>query len=511
MEGYGYAWLKPDKPEKIFNAADIAFAFVMLVCGFLYWNLIRLYMLGAGVTIFVVIIFTISFVYLSKSQIKQKATSITFLIIAGLSAAQFVLFDNQMISMLNFMFISVVFVYWICISTDRRIDKKLSAYIVGDAVNQGLTMPFLNFGCCASGVKSSSKYKKVKGILPAILGILVFLPIIAVVVFLLVSADFAFEHFVNRILSVVSIARVATNVFQFLIGIPVAFYLYGLIYGNVKGRYADKITVESVDKVAKAVKFAPKTAIYSALTAFNAVYLLFFVVQVAYLFSAFNGNLPEAYTYAEYARRGFFELCAVAGINLGVLIVSGLTVKRGMDEEPKVLRVETIIISLFTILLIITALSKMVMYIGAYGLTPLRVFTSWFMVLLFFVFTVICIRQFKKFNSARIIIVGFIAMFLALSFGNVDGVIAKYNISRYEAGRLPTFDIDMVAGLSDAAVPYMYELYLKTDKSDIKMRQQLESAILNGAITGSEGFREFNFQRHRANEIRQQIANPYLK
>ena len=368
-------------------------------------------------------------------------------------------------------------------------------------------MPFLNFGCCASGMKSFSKYKKVKGILPALIGILIFLPLFVVVIRLLISADLAFEHFVGKIFNYISIENVIIYTIQFIIGIPVAFYLFGLIYGNVKGRYIDKITIESVDKAANIIKIAPKIAIYSILTLFNVIYFLFFAVQTAYLFSAFSGNLPKIFTYAEYARRGFFELCGVTGINLGVLIFSHLTVKRESGENPKVLRIETIIISLFTILLITTALSKMVMYISAYGLTQLRVFTSWFMILLFFIFTVICVRQFKKFNSAKFIIIGFALMFVVLSYGNVDGLIAKYNINRYEAGTLSTFDIDMVTDLSDAAVPYIYDMYLRIDENDFELRQRLASSIASGASNRTNDFREFNLQRYRADKIRALLAN----
>ena len=43
------------KPEMTFNQIDIVFAFIVLVCGFLFWNLIFVNMPGAGNTIFAVI------------------------------------------------------------------------------------------------------------------------------------------------------------------------------------------------------------------------------------------------------------------------------------------------------------------------------------------------------------------------------------------------------------------------------------------------------------------------
>ena len=493
------------KPETdlIFTAADTVFAFAMLICGFLYWNLIKLYWLGAGVTVFAALLFAITYIYLSKSGIKQNAGSLTCLGLAAISAAQFALFDNLLISSLNFIFISALYIYWICLCTGRRIDKEISAYIIGDAVKQGLSIPFQNFGCCASGIKNHTKKKQVKVAVPALIGILFFLPLIIAVIRLLATADLAFESFISSFLNFISIEKIMNYIWQFILGIPVAFYLYGLVYGDVKGRHTDKITIESVDRAAATIRIAPKAAMYSALTVFNIIYLVFFAVQAAYLFSAFYGSLPEEFTYAEYARRGFFELCAVAGINLVVVIITHLLMEKEQGEEPRALRIETIIISSFTILLIATALSKMALYINAYGLTQLRVFTSWFMILLLFIFLAINVRQIKKYNLVKSVITGFVIMFMLLSFGNVDGLIAKYNIGRYEAGTLSEFDLSDMSDLSDAAVPYLYNMYLLTNESDLEMREQLVLSILNkGRSYGTGDFRGGNLQRYRADEIR---------
>jgi hypothetical protein len=466
-------------------------------------------MLGAGVTIFAAVIFTVSFIYLSKSGMKQNAASIIYLILACLSAARFALFDDQFISGLNFIFLTALFVYWICLSTGRRLDKELSVYILGDAFKQGLSMPFLNFGRLAAGIKSFSKYNSLRNTLPALLGIIFFLPLMIVVLRLLIQADLAFENFMSAVFDFIRIENIMTYIWEFIIGIPVAFYLYGLIYGDVKGRHTEKVTAASVDLVANFIKIAPKITIYTVLTAFNAIYLIYFAVQAAYFFSAFSGVLPETFTYAEYARRGFFELCTVAGINLGVLTLAHVIMVREPGEEPGRLRVETLLISLFTMLLIATALSKMAIYIGAYGLTQLRVYTSWFMVLLLFIFLIICIRQFAKINMVKIVLTGFVFMFMILSYGNVDGIIANYNINRYEAGAFSEFDIEMLAGLSDAAAPYIYDLYLRTDEGDAATRLRLESSIMK-RYPGwnpdrANGFRGFNLQRYRADEIRDEI------
>jgi len=489
-------------PEMNFDTADIVFALVAIVLGFLYWNFIDLYMLGAGVTIFALLMFAASFVYLNKSGFKQNAKSLVCLTLATASAIQLTLFDNQFISFLNFIFLKLTFIYWICLSTGRQLEKNLSVYVIGDAFKQILSIPFSNFGCCKSGIaKGLSKPKKAKGVTAAFVGLLIFFPLIVVVINLLMSADLAFENFVIGFLNRFDMARVFQYILYFLFGIPVAFYLYGLIYGNKTGRYSEKITAQSVDNTAKSVKIAPRVTIYTVMTAFNFIYFVFFAVQANYLFSAFFGTLPQAFTYAEFARRGFFELCAVAGINLGILIIAHLAIKRESGEELKALRIQTVIISIFTILMIVTAQSKMIMYINVFGLTQLRVFTSWFMILLFLIFTFILVRQFKKFNLTRFVVIGFVAMFMALSYSNVDGLIAKYNIERYQAGTLQTLDIDALGRLSDAAVPHMHNLYI-TGEYDWRLVNAMSTFRW---IPSESDFRTFNLQRHRANEIRARL------
>ncbi len=482
---------------------DSIFALAMLVCGFLYWNLIRLPDLGAGVTLFAAIFCLCTFIYLKSGEVHQTRTSLLCFVVIILSALVFLLFDNIPIKMLNFIFLTAAVIYWISLSTGRTLENRISAYIVGDFFNQVFVVPFSNFASCFGAVKSLiAANQKGKSLLAGALGIILMIPVLAVVINLLIEADAAFAGLIANLEFTVSL----DILIQIILGIPVACYLYGLIYGNLYGRNTGFVTVESVDKRAAAFRFAPGVTIYSALTALNLVYVVFFLSQITYLFSAFNSRLPELMTYAEYARRGFFELCAVAAINLVVIAAAHLIVKR---EKGRILQIETIALCLFTLMLIITAVSKMVMYIDSYGLTQMRVYTTWFMIVLFFIFAVTAIRQFKKFNAVKTMILGFVIFFLALSYGNIDGRIAAYNIDRYQKGTLESLDVQALSELSDSAVPYMYNLYLETTQSGLKA--ELKSAIEK--IPGDESmlprqkrFRDFNLQSYTAQNIRDLLS-----
>ena len=108
---------------------------------------------------------------------------------------------------------------------------------------------------------------------------------------------------------------------RLLFSVPVSLYLYGLIFGGITGRNTDMVKVEQLQETRKAARRVPDMAITTVLVILCLVYLLFIGLQGNYLFAAFQGSLPEEFTYAEYARRGYFELCHNGAWNL---ILQGL-------------------------------------------------------------------------------------------------------------------------------------------------------------------------------------------
>lgn len=486
-----------------FSAADVVLAFGMLLIGFFYWNLIDIASLGFGVTLFTAILCTAVIAYYSSAGLPQTKGSIIFLWVIILSAANFVLFDGILIKSLNFLFLSGCFVYWVCCFAGIRLENKISIYILSDMIHQLFVTPFRNFTGCFSGVRQIFIHnKKGKGVLSGVAGILFFLPVLILVISLLIDADAAFEGLMDKIQFTVT-ENMIVLLRDTILGLPVACYLYGLVYGSRYRRYAGDRTLDVVDNQVKAFRIVPDIAGYSALTALSLVYMIFFLSQTAYLLSAFSDSLPGTMTYAEYARRGFFELCAVSAINLGVIAAAHLVMTR---DKIRILRAETAALCIFTIALIATAMSKMAMYIDYYGLTRLRAYTTWFMILLLFLFFVILLRQFKSFNGTKIAAVGCICLFMLLCYGNVDGMIAKYNIDRYQSGTLKELDVRAFSELSDGAVPYLYDLYQETtdpakkaELQEVIKRPLYNTPVLHGS------FRDFNLQSYRANKLRQTL------
>lgn len=446
-----------------FRKKDTLFALLFLCCGFFYVDWVWLYQPGAGITGFTLLFAAAAGGYLWASGFRQKREALVYLALIGAAAVNFSVSDALFLKQLLFLYLSVAAVYWVAVTAGRRIIPGISAGSVGDLLNQLFRVPFHNFFCGFQSVKALRRgERKDDRLINVSLGLVLCVPVLIVVVWLLSSADLAFARMMDWVGELFT-ERFWEYFVKVLLGIPVACYLFGLVYGNIRGRGTDGITAEGLGECRDVMRMAPGATVYAALTALNLVYVLFFLSQAGYLFSAFRDVLPETLTYAEYARRGFFQLCLIAGINLGVLGLAHLLVNKKSEEAggDRVLKWETVILSGFTLLLIATALSKMAMYIHYYGLTQLRVYTSWFMILVFLLFCVVIVRQFVRFNGTKGMFAVFTIAFLLLCYGNVDGLIARYNIERYEAGTLISFRAEDYWEISAGAVPYLAGHYEK--------------------------------------------------
>ena len=158
-----------------------------------------------------------------------------------------------------------------------------------------------------------------------------------------------------------------------------------------------------------------------------------------------------------------------------------------------------------TLVLIGTAMSKMALYIKEYGLTQKRVLSSWFMVLLTFVFILIILSQFiskiKLISTCTAVV---IVMTALLGLSNYKTLIADYNVERYISGDSENLDAIALAKLGPSAVPAMTRLadywdeqfeipeYYGHEHIHMSLRQQKEK------LSQKEGVFTFSIPDQRA-------------
>ena len=294
--------------------------------------------------------------------------------------------------------------------------------------------------------------KKIIG--KVLIGLLCAVPVLFVVIPLLRSSDQAFQGMLDRMFE-----DAGNTIFKVVFGI--ALSVFAICYGFClsTGRIAPK----------KESKFAGVENVYivSFLSAISLCYLLYLFSQLAYFFSAFKGFLPDGgITYAQYARKGFFEMCTIAVINLVLVFTSMLIAKKQEGKVCLPIKLLTTFVSVFTLVIISTAISKMVLYIQAYGMTILRLTTSAFMVFLAVVFFSVILRIYIwKINIVKTALLTAGCVVLLLGTVNVNRVCAWYNYDSYVSGRLETVDVEAMYKLGDEGLPYIVKLVTDKDAS----------------------------------------------
>jgi len=353
--------------------------------------------------------------------------------------------------------------------------------------------PFLTLFKTADCRGNDSKSR----VLPKVLlGILISIPILAIVIWLLSSADIVFRNlFLNT-----SISRIARHFFIIII---TSVYTVSFLWALIKAFNEREMVAFS--KI-KWKLFLDPVILLTVLIIINIIYVIFSVIQFAYLFGGSSFVLPSAYTYAEYARRGFFELIIVSIINFGILLFGITFVKK--DNKKIFIAIRTILTLLVisTFILLVSAFYRMLVYEQAYGFTYLRIFVQTFMIMLFFlfIFNIIYI-WYPKLPIIKSYFIISLAIYIIMNFTNVDVIIAKNNINRY----FETGQIDMVylKSLSYDAAPEMQRLLISVKGSSDLEEKQISGEIVEYFnekkldLEKEKSWQSFNISKCRAEKI----------
>lgn len=403
--------------------------------------------MALGYTLSTIALVTALVVYIIKNG-KFSFLSVSCLILIVLSSVVFTLYGNDYIS--RFIAFAVLFVSTV-ICTNSLTDKTIADNLDGVfKLIRTFIAPIENAPTIAKSVLKNDKKKTVLQVGGAVIAAI---PILAIVISLLVSADAAFEGLVEKIAS-----TLGTTVVKLFVSIIV---FAGVVLFAVTCKYELNKSESKPFQLDK-TRFINTPFAITFLGLIALVYLIYMFSQTAYFFSAFSGILPEGYefSFSEYARRGFFETEAIAFINLVIMVLSvWLVIRRDNGTLNPVIKGVLTFIGVFTILFIATAISKMVMYIDEYGLTVLRLCTSAFMLATAIVIIAFIIRVFKpELKTIKYAFLISMLIFTVLSLFGIERTIADYNVNAYLNGKYENIDMYTLGELSDSAIPYIAKL-----------------------------------------------------
>ncbi len=294
------------------------------------------------------------------------------------------------------------------------------------------------------------------------------IPVVLVFGALLASADPVMEAFVVRFFDW-DVRRLLEH-----LGIIVllGWIATGWLWGMAEGRTAESSSAPRPSRSFGMLELGiPLGALLVLLVSFVGL-------QTRYFFAGDAMLQVTGMTYAEFARRGFFELVFASALVVPLLLVAQWVLDR--DRERAVESFRALVVALLGVILLVmvSALARMKLYVDAYGLTEDRLYASAFMgwigfVLVWFAFTEVRAR-FNRFATGAVL-AGF-AVVAALNVVNPDGLIARANIAR--AGRGLPFDAEYLSRLSPDAVPTIAARWASLDPD---ARCVLQAGVLSEA------------------------------
>lgn len=480
---------RPIKPVRKFTVSETVFAWLSLLFGYLFCRVFPLSESPFGGFLFTHLLFVSAYAIVITMKKKPTPMAVAVSLSASVISFSLIFTSNSTIHFFAYCYALLSFSYFLYASFGNSVKKGLSDFIVADFLKVIFVMPFCSFGSIFRALFSGKGKRGGKVILRILIGLGIAL-IPTLIVFILLSYDSDFTNLLSDIFDF-NFVDIFSHIGSVILGVPVGMYIYGLFVSSVDNKCKTVMSVDSSAKVFNNIRIAPMVTVAVAVVPVMFLYVVFFISQWKYYVSAFTNVLPDEFSYADYARNGFFELCVVSAINFVIIIAVILFLKRIAKPAYIMLRVTVIAVSLATLVLISTALAKMVMYINAYGLTQKRVYTTWFMILLAVVFILICVRLFvRSFKPVALSLFWCVIMFAILALPNVDAFIADYNVDRYINGTLDTVDIENMRDLDSSAVPSLMRLYKHILEHDGAESQELYSKVYQELYNRAEIIKE---------------------
>ena len=432
-----------------------------------------------------------SWLYLSKSGHRFGSYEKALLILSMVICLGFGRSDDVDIKLVMLLFLFVAVNLALCIGAGQNRRSPDGAMSLLDAPRAFFRLGFGSLGQSGSGIVSGVRQggAATRRMGAVGTGLLISVPILVFMIAQLISADAAFEGLMDLLPEL--------EPAEYLISIFLGFFLGWILYSRAVA-LAKSLKPSFAERKDKGVNALTVNTVLIMVCLLYTVYLF---SQLAYLSGGLSGILPEEFTLAEYARRGFFEMARLCGLNLGILCLSIYLIR--LEKLPRLTKIAGTFISAVTIFFVITASAKMVMYIGSYGLTRLRVLTEVIMLWLALTTILVTWRLYRpNFGYMKAVVLTAMVLAALIFWVDVNTVVGRYNMNAYRSGKLETIDVSHMRSLGSPGIRWLIELTEDEDPEVAqKARDLLKYRIGDDYLYDIEDFRGWNFSRAKAEEL----------
>jgi hypothetical protein len=320
-------------------------------------------------------------------------------------------------------------------------------------------------------------------------GLVLALPVSAVFTALLAAADPVFERAVRLVFSW-DMEKILSH--TLLTGF-VAWIALGYLLG-LRPRQADQPGPAAGQRVRPALGLVE---LGIPLGVVAALFAMFVGLQARYFFGGDAVVLSTAgLGWGDYARRGFLELVAVTGLMVPLLLAADGVADRDDSRTVRGVRTLSVVLLGLVALIAASAVYRLWLYYGVYGLTPTRVYAAalmaWICLVLAWLAATVLRGRPDAFPLGAVI--SGLGVLACLNVANPEGMVARVNLERARAGA--ELDVELLAGLSADAAPEL-------SRVPCELAGTLQHPI---GRSGSPGWRSWNASRSRADRLWAQAA-----
>jgi len=293
-------------------------------------------------------------------------------------------------------------------------------------------------------------------------GLVIAAPLIVVFGGLFMSADAVFAKLVTNVFRM-DFEEAAVHVLLFAI---LAWLATGYLRGFLRGTDLPLLRTFWRDDGELGVLGAKRpmlavTEVATALGALDVLFLIFVVVQFRYLFGGDTlVQVTPDLTYADYARRGFFELILAVALVVPLLLAADWLFVSGSRRDTFVFRGLAGVQIGLVLAIAASALERLRLYYVNYGLTASRfyglVLLVWMGAMLLWLAGTVLRGRRELFGFGAL--ASGLAIVGLLFVVDPDALVARTNIARMSsADRAVRFDVAYAASLSADAVPALID------------------------------------------------------
>ncbi|KHE73228.1 DUF4153 domain-containing protein [Halobacillus sp. BBL2006] len=480
----------------LISGKDLLFLTICLVLGVLAELSFFHTPIGVSFLVFLVGFYTIFFIRFRHFQFRKRRMGMLLMGVIWVLAAQYTLYDNALFQALNILVIPTLVVAHIVLITKPTSIRwhtpmfiKRMVHTVFESITYNAAFTKAIYNRLFKGV-DENKSDVIKKLM---LGLLIGVPLIIFIVGLLMQADQAFQELLGDIPS----WFMNMNINEFFIRAILSIMLGMLFFGVFQILPRERGQKEESSRETKKSKYDGIVSI-PVLILLNLVYFVFTIVQFTYFF---GGELQGGMSYAEYARRGFFELLLVTLVNLTTLVLM-LSLNKPQSRVIKVvLKSMYSLLIVFSGVLLVSAFQRLTLYEQQYGYTMDRVLPHVFMVFLFVIFTYTLIKVWvEQLPLIHFYILTGLLFYTGLNAINVEKWTVQQNLERFE--ETEKIDVYYLSSLSYTGVDGLLNLYEKAPEYPnleevLKERKQ---RLLSSPINQWNSWQSFNIQKYKVLE-----------